>query len=1223
MRSIERTYLVPHVVCGAVACVLGVLALIGWVSHTEILLRPDQASGAITVSAGLGLVLCGCWLAMQRLPQAASPVASKRWATLIGLPLLCWSVAMLAQTMFGADIGIDARSFHQWLPGSSPHPGRMAPNTALGFTLLSLGLLIDGSSGSSQPRYRQLLYAIGLGVVAIGLTGLLSLMIRPELLFGWQRNVVRMAPYTGVGMLTLGLGFSSVWQSALTHADHPNAHGHRITRMAAMSLTVVALITGSVGFSMQLDSITRDAATHLSRTLNDRRLVLEEALASAKQKVELTSTNPAVAAELRELSHNRSSATVHKALASVAQSLLPEGFSFVGIEQAYDLHASAGQAMGQPEVEIALQGGGQSSLAWLNGSYVVRHKTAILDEHGVTGYLITEQPLKVLPLLNAEVSTWGDSFDMAMCTSKGADIHCFPQRQRRTGFTSPKIINGQPLPMVLALNGQSGITTRGDFRQHQVMAAYTPLGKTGLGMVLKVDTQELYAPARKHLLLALPLIALITFVGVWAMRMRLRPVVQELLITRQAAKENEARFVAAMESSLDAFYILKAERNAHGDICDFRFTYVTARGASLVSLRPDQIEGQLLCELLPINRTGGFFDKYKIVVETGEALSEEFAIEQPGVVATWISHQIVKFGGDCIAITSRDISAKKQAEEAVAASEERLRLITDSVPAMIAYLNTDQRYLFVNRGGAELYGMPIENIVGKTVLEVVGPANYALMSPHIDTVAAGYPVTFERQVTRLDGVRHVLTSYFPQYDDHGHVTNVCVLAHDITARKQMEAALATSEERLKAVTDNMPALISYIDRDNRFRFANLAYKEWLDVEPSSLIGRSLLDVYGEPVFGKIQPYLARAFAGEPLHYERDMVCANGVRQVHVSMTPHCKASGEVVGLYVMATDITPLKEAERRSARSEERLTLALEGSHLALFDWDVSARQVYHSAHWSMMLGGPAVESTTSLEALAQLVHPDDRLAVQTKISEAIKGITPFYSAEHRVRTQSGEWLWIWSRGRVVERDAEGWALRLSGTNADITEQKCLEAKLQRMAEIDNLTGLPNRALFNDRLQHAMTRARRHGSGMALMLLDIDYFKQINDTLGHDAGDAVLQEFASRMRAAVRATDTVARLGGDEFTIILEELHTAAEAELVATKAVAAMTDAFTHAGHLLRVSTSIGVAYADDTSEDALALIKRADRALYAAKAAGRNGYRCSSEPQEDAHAAQAIRV
>ena len=151
--------------------------------------------------------------------------------------------------------------------------------------------------------------------------------------------------------------------------------------------------------------------------------------------------------------------------------------------------------------------------------------------------------------------------------------------------------------------------------------------------------------------------------------------------------------------------------------------------------------------------------------------------------------------------------------------------------------------------------------------------------------------------------------------------------------------------------------------------------------------------------------------------------------------------------------------------------------------------------------------------------------------------GAEPLYHAEFRIRKRSDAWLWLHARGRVVERDSGGRALRLAGTYADIDQRKSAEERLRHLAEFDALTDLPNRAQFRDRLHQAIGRAR-HDWAMALLFLDVDHFKAVNDMLGHEAGDQLLKALASRMREAVRLSDMVARLGGDEFTIILEGLR-------------------------------------------------------------------------------------
>ena len=303
-----------------------------------------------------------------------------------------------------------------------------------------------------------------------------------------------------------------------------------------------------------------------------------------------------------------------------------------------------------------------------------------------------------------------------------------------------------------------------------------------------------------------------------------------------------------------------------------------------------------------------------------------------------------------------------------------------------------------------------------------------------------------------------------------------------------------------------------------------------------------------------------------------------------------------------------LQERTAAAQRSEERLTLALEGSDQALFDWDIAGNSIYYSARASTLRGGPDHASQMTLERAHAYVHTEDLPGVQERLKNALAGTTPVYEAEFRVRHRDGRWLWFRSRGRVVERDAAGAALRLVGTDADISPQKAAEDQLRQRAEFDALTGLPNRSLFNDRLSSAIERARRSGKTMALLFLDIDHLKGINDSRGHGAGDELLRIVAERLLAAVRSIDTVARLSGDEFTVILEGLAEPADAELVAMKLVEAMRPPMQLGGSLVHVSTSVGLALLEPGDNDPANLLRRADEALYEAKRAGRDRYAMS---------------
>jgi diguanylate cyclase (GGDEF)-like protein len=315
-----------------------------------------------------------------------------------------------------------------------------------------------------------------------------------------------------------------------------------------------------------------------------------------------------------------------------------------------------------------------------------------------------------------------------------------------------------------------------------------------------------------------------------------------------------------------------------------------------------------------------------------------------------------------------------------------------------------------------------------------------------------------------------------------------------------------------------------------------------------------------------------------------------------------------LGAWVLRQRIAPLI---RQLEKSEERLALALEGARLALWDLDARTGKVWLDSQWGQMLEAGSAPTQTTSQELLRMLHPDDVAPLRQHLAEVLQGNAAHYDIEHRVRKPSGEWLWIHSRGKVVERAASGRAVRLAGINTNIDLRKQLELRLAHQAGHDALTGLPNRNLFHDRMQRAIARSRRHRALMAVMYLDIDKFKGINDTYGHDVGDALIRGFARRLVECIRNTDTAARLGGDEFAVILEDVDDAAVGKRVAEKIVTAMREEFVFGERRLAVSTSVGVSFYNGTDEvDAEAIVKQADQALYEAKASGRNTYRVSAE-------------
>jgi diguanylate cyclase (GGDEF)-like protein/PAS domain S-box-containing protein len=338
-------------------------------------------------------------------------------------------------------------------------------------------------------------------------------------------------------------------------------------------------------------------------------------------------------------------------------------------------------------------------------------------------------------------------------------------------------------------------------------------------------------------------------------------------------------------------------------------------------------------------------------------------------------------------------------------------------------------------------------------------------------------VTFEKTgySTRGTSQNWYQSHYIPDTDAQGVVRGFYAMTFDVTERKRAEIRSIESEQRLRGLTDNVPALLTELDRDERVVFCNGRYESWLGIPPASIINRPIREAVGEAHYEMRKPLLERAFAGEVVSFEQTAKLLVGERTLQTTYLPQRNAQGEVVGLYVLANDVSDLKQKQMQ----------------------------------------------------------------------------------------------------------------------------------LDTLAREDALTGLPNRRSFEERVREALARTRRSGIPICLMFLDIDYFKSINDSLGHAAGDAVLKEFGRRLQQCVRETDMAARYAGDEFVILLEGVGDAHEAQRVADKVLAAMRPAFVLSTRSMQVTTSIGIAISEEEDEDFASLMATADSALYAAKKDGRNRF------------------
>ncbi|HEX8341771.1 MAG TPA: EAL domain-containing protein [Tepidisphaeraceae bacterium] len=326
--------------------------------------------------------------------------------------------------------------------------------------------------------------------------------------------------------------------------------------------------------------------------------------------------------------------------------------------------------------------------------------------------------------------------------------------------------------------------------------------------------------------------------------------------------------------------------------------------------------------------------------------------------------------------------------------------------------------------------------------------------------------------------------------------------------------------------------------------------------------------------------------------------------------------GEMQGMVNEQTQRLQAEVDERRRSEAalqqiEERYALAVSGANDGIWDWDIKSDRIYFSTRWKALLGYGESDIGSEPNEWFSRVHADDVVSFRSGIDAHLQGKTDHLHAEHRMLHKDGTYHWMLCRG-VVVRDAVGTAYRAAGSLSNISGQKAAEDELRRAARIDKLTGLPNRALVLDRLQNAIERHRRvKETHYAVLFLDFDRFKMVNDCLGHEAGDRLLVEIARRLESTVRTVDSVSheahtctasRLGGDEFVVLLDGLRAAADAKLVADRILTALCVPYSLGEHEIISTASIGIVTSEYGHEWAEDVLRDADTAMYEAKAAGK---------------------
>jgi diguanylate cyclase (GGDEF)-like protein/PAS domain S-box-containing protein len=532
------------------------------------------------------------------------------------------------------------------------------------------------------------------------------------------------------------------------------------------------------------------------------------------------------------------------------------------------------------------------------------------------------------------------------------------------------------------------------------------------------------------------------------------------------------------------------------------------------------------------------------------------------------------------------------------AVHERVSAILESISDGFFALQREWRFSYVNREAERLLDRPRAEILGRTFFEIFPDATGTVFYEAYAAAMRGEgPIDFEAESSARPDTWFEVRAY-PAPE------GISVFFRDITERRRVEAALRENEERYRLMVEGSEQVFFFLHGlDHRFEYLSPSVQSVLGYAPEELIAQpyeiTLADPAGEQEVNEFTdsalstgtrnaPYLGRLRRKDGRIITVELVEGPVVRD------------GKVVGMQGFARDITERRRAEEELRKSEERYRSLFEESRDAIY---ITTREgaLLDVNESTLELLGYTRDEIIGMNVRELYVDMRDRARFQ----EQIEGTGSVRDFELQLRTSDGRVLDC-LLSSTVRRDDQGGVAGYQGIIHDITDRKRVQERLLHDALHDSLTGLPNRTLLMDRLSFALERTRRRGEHFAVLFMDVDRFKMVNDSLGHLRGDELLVGLAARLSSCLRPGDTIARLGGDEFTILLADMSAPEDAERVADRIHEAMTPPFQLAGQEVFASVSIGIARSSADYNGPEELLRDADLAMYRAKSVGRGQHR-----------------
>jgi diguanylate cyclase (GGDEF)-like protein/PAS domain S-box-containing protein len=555
--------------------------------------------------------------------------------------------------------------------------------------------------------------------------------------------------------------------------------------------------------------------------------------------------------------------------------------------------------------------------------------------------------------------------------------------------------------------------------------------------------------------------------------------------------------------------------------------------------------------------------------------------------------------------TVHDVSEQKEAEEALERLNRHNELILNSAGEGIYGLDLQGKTTFVNPAAVSLTGWDADELIERHQHDLIHhtkPDGTPYPSEECPIYAAlkdgaVYRITDE-VFWRKDGTSFPVEYVCTPIRERGEIVGAVVVFEDVTERKRGEEKLKESERRFRSLVRNATDLITVLEEDGTISYESPTIERILGYLPEERVGKNAFDyLHPDDIMHSMDTF------AEALDNPGKVQLPVEFRLRHKDGSWRCMETTRtsllddpaVRGVVANSRDITERKEAEEALRESEERFRTAFEDAPIgvALVGLDRSHLRVNRA--YCEMLG------YTEEELLAKphpaIIHPEDREKSKERIEGILGEDAKPYALERRYLHADGRVVWSLSNISLI-RGFEGEPSHFVCLHEDITERKELEEQLRHQAFYDSLTNLPNRLLFLDRLGHALAREGREGGPVAVLLLDLDDFKFVNDSLGHDAGNAVLVEVALRLRACMRPGDTIARIFGDEFAILLETPAGEEEAKRVARRIEERLLDPFVVEGQEVLVKAGIGITLGESTDDKPDDILRHADLAMYETK-------------------------